>query len=605
MKILGGIIFFLVILILTSLGGLWIGAKVFAQWQKIPSEFISVTMLWNYYEIYKDNAAVMKPLRICFGVAAACPVFTTILMGVALLAKPKRSLHGDAKFASKMEIRKAGLIQPKNKKQKYPSVLIGKNGKDYLFFSGQQFVYVAAPTRSGKGVGIVIPNLLTYPDSVVVLDIKLENWQMTAGFRAKHGQQCFLFAPDSPDQLSHRWNPLSYIRREEMFRVGDTLNIANIIFPSGGQDAFWNEAAQTLFLGLVLYMLDTPEQPCTLNQLIKLTSPMGSDLAKWIKTTVEERLTDKKPLSSECVQALLSFASNSDNTRASILSTLSAPLNIFRDPITAAATSGDDFDLRDVRKKRMSIYIGILPNNIAKFGRLINLFFSQLINENTSQLPQDNPDLKYQCLLLMDEFTAMGRVGIIEKSVAYMAGYNMRLLLIFQSQSQLEGNNLYGKEGTQTMLSNMACQIIFPPRVTKDANDYSEMLGYETIKSKSRTNSFGGKNSENISDQRRALLLPQELKEMDQSKEIISLENTKPILANKIKWYEDELLSVRANFPMPEVPKLIIQTSQSLRSVTLSEANTISIDQIANRAEILEAANQLIGFESNEIKGVI
>ena len=185
------------------------------------------------------------------------------------------------------------------------------------------------------------------------------------------------------------------------------------------------------------------------------------------------------------------------------MGTFKEPLNPWINPIIDAATSADDFLLTDVRKKKMTVYIGILPNKLAESRIIVNLFFSQLINQNTKELPQDNPDLKHQCLLLMDEFTSIGRVEIIAHSVSYMAGYNIRLFPIIQSVAQLDA--VYGKEYARTIITNHALQIIYTPREQQDANEYSEMLGYTTVKRKNV--SRGRERSVSESEERRALML--------------------------------------------------------------------------------------------------
>ncbi|TDK18097.1 type IV secretory system conjugative DNA transfer family protein, partial [Luteimonas aestuarii] len=172
-------------------------------------------------------------------------------------------------------------------------------------------------------------------------------------------------------------------------------------------------------------------------------------------------------------------------TFASIIGSFREPLNPFLNPVLDAATSGDDFRLDDVRRQRMTIYVGIQPNKLAESRLIVNLFFSQLINVNTKVLPQNDKSIRHQCLLLMDEFTAIGRVDIISKAVAYMAGYNLRLLPIIQSMAQLDA--VYGKELSRTIITNHALQIIYAPREQQDANDYSEMLGYTTVRRRART----------------------------------------------------------------------------------------------------------------------
>ena len=545
------LVLFLVLNIIFVVVGVYLANFIFVKWQKIPFEFFSYKTLYLYHLQYGQHEKIAMAIKVCTGLGVATVAILNAVIMAGIFSKPKRELHGSAKFANMMDVKKTEFIlTPKQQEEKYkkspsnPSILVGKYEDKLLEFFGNEFVFVAAPTRSGKGVGIVIPNLLHYRDSVVVLDVKNENWNLTAGFRSKY-QQCFLFAPKAKDGRSHRYNPLDYINRDPTERMGSIQNIANIMYPSSGDDAFWQSQAQRLFTGLILYMLETPDRPCTMAELVKLTTP-SKPLDEWIVETINERKTNGSPLSVECIEALMAFAGNSsENTRAGILSSLTAPLNIFTDPMVAAATSASDFRLDEVRKKRMSIYVGIQPNELPRFDKLLNLFFSQLIDLNTGVLPEDDPSLKYQCLVLLDEFTALGRVEIINKSVGYIAGYNMRLMLIFQNKSQAE--EYYKKEGTRTLLANMACQIIYAPRTIEDAKDYSELLGTETVKGKSvsRNRGKGGGGSVSTSDQSRALMLPQEMFELDKSLEIIKFQAFKPILCKKIVFHEEPIFQNR------------------------------------------------------------
>ena len=424
-------------------------------------------------------------------------------------------------------------------------IIVGKYRGKYLMAGGQQFVLLAAPTRSGKGVGVVIPNLLNYPDSVVVFDLKLENFRFTSGFRAKHGQKVFLFAPFSEDRRTHRWNMLDTASRDRSFRVGDVLAIGQVFYPGDcdPREKFWNDNARNLFLAFVLYLMETPELPCTMGEVFRQSSGKGKPLKEHIHGCIAERSASQNPLSEECLDAFGRFLSSPENTLGNIISTFNAPLLVFANPLVDAATSVSDFDIRLLRKERTSIYIGIQPSRLGDAALLVNMLFSQIISQNTKELPENNPDLKYQCLLILDEFAALGKVGVIAKANAYISGYNVRLLTIIQSVSQLEA--IYGPAETRTLVTNHALQILYPPREQKDAKEYSEMLGYMTLKSistgVSRPRAFGqlGSSSENSSDQRRALMLPQELKEMPQSQQIILMENTKPILCDKARYYED------------------------------------------------------------------
>ena len=623
------LILFFIVTIIGLVAGLFLANFIFVQWQKIPMEYYSWNTIFQYKEIYGDVPAVAKAIKLSLLPIGIVPLILNVVVLIAIFSKPKREQHGSARFANNADIKKSGLVQTAKEKLKLkqaspsnPSVLIGKHNGKLLEFWGNEFTFVAAPTRSGKGVGVVIPNLLHYPDSVVVLDIKNENWDITAGFRSQY-QECYIFAPKAEDGKSHRYNPLDYVDRDETKRIADIQNISNILYPTenlDGNSGFFNSMAQSLFTGLVLYMIETPARPCSMAELIKLASPT-KPLNEWIEETINLRKTqpivvdtatgkkEVRKLTVECIEALMTFAGNeSDNTRAGISSSMMSPLFIFTDPMVAAATSTSDFDLRDVRRRKMSIYVAIQPNELSRFSKLLNLFFSQLINLNTRVLPQQDKSLKHQCLVLLDEFTALGTVDIINKSVAYIAGYNMRLMLIFQNRGQAE--QYYGREGTQTMLSNMACQIIFAPREVDDAENYSKMLGYETIKGRSvsRNRGKGGGGSVSSSDQSRALMLPQEMLELDSDKQIIKYQANKPILCDKIRFYEEKIFNERANLPISDKcqpPALNIREMLDIMRGTIKKP-VETIEELPAGEELIthhrgyvEQLSEQLGFDAN------
>ena len=469
-----------------------------------------------------------------------------------------------------------------------PSIVVGVWRGRYLRFTGQQFVLLAAPARSGKGVGIVIPNLLSFPDSVVVLDIKQENYAVTAGFRRQHGQDVYLFNPFAEDGRTHRYNPLSAIS-DGLFRVGDILAIGYALYPTGGHDDFWKDQARNLFLGIVLLLCEwrdarragrgasIPDYPVTMGEVLRQSSGNGMP----VKTDLQRALVQHRDLlSGSCVDALNRFLSNDDKVLASVLATFNAPLTIWANPVVDAATSANDFDLRDVRRRRMSVYIGITPDHLSEAALLVNLVFSQLVNLNTKQLPEADPALKFQCLVLLDEMTSIGKIQIIARAVAYMAGYNLRLLSIVQSIAQLE--SVYGRADARTFITNHAMQILYAPREQRDANDYSEMLGTFTDQSRSvsRSNAiFGGRggSSESVSEQRRPLLLPQELKELGRDREIIVLENTRPILADKICYWRDPEFVSRV-MPAPSVDAINLAHFSAVVERRLRDVRTDEID---------------------------
>ena len=557
----------------------------------------------HYWELYADDPGLRR--RLVAAITLSGVGLLVVLPGALVAAaRPRRALHGDARFANSTEIARAGLTGQSSG----PGILIGRHRGRFLALPGQLSVMLSAPTRSGKGVGVVIPNLLNWPDSVVVLDIKGENYDITAGFRAQHGQAVYAFSPFDEGARSHRWNPLTAVRSSPLHRVGDLLTIGLVFFPNDGgstsSEAFFNDQARNLFLGLGLLLLETPALPCTIGEMLRQSSgkgrPLKDHLGGLITQRRDEASSTNPPLSDECVDALQRLLSNSENTLSSIVATFNAPLTIFADAVVDAATSADDFRLEDLRRQRMSVYVRIPPNRLANARPLLNLFFSQLVSLNTQALPEQDRSLKLQCLLVNDEFTAMGRVGVIASSAAFLAGYNLRLLTVVQAMSQLDA--VYGDKEARTFATNHGLQILYAPREQRDADEYSAMLGHftERATSRGRSRSFSGNGSSTVSrnesEQRRALLLPQEFKELGSERLVVIVENCKPILGEKIRYHRDKALTSRLR-PAPAVPRMdmdlhLARVQQRWRYADdeLAAGEALSVDALAHDLSLLPDA---------------
>ncbi len=575
----------------------YLSAALFLLLNKVDPRRAAWSSLWDYWVLYSPDPAQRK--RLLVAVAASSLALLVVLpCSLWAAAQPRRRLHGDARFATSAEIAAAGLFGGAGDGR--PGILVGRHRGRFISLGGQLSVMLSAPTRSGKGVGVVIPNLLNWPDSVVVLDIKGENHAVTAGFRAKSGQQVYAFAPFDDQARSHRWNPLSAVRVSPMHRVGDLLSIGQVFYPNDGSgtssEAFFNDQARNLFMGLGLLLLETPALPRTIGEMLRQSSGKGRSLrdhlADQIRNRREASATHGPALTDECIDALQRLLSNSENTLSSIVATFNAPLTIFADAVVDAATSTDDFRLEEVRKTRMSVYVHIPPNRLASARPLLNLFFSQLVSLNTQTLPEHDPALKVQCLLVNDEFTTMGRVGVITLSAAFLAGYNLRLLTVVQAMSQLDA--VYGDKEARTFATNHGLQILFAPREQRDADEYSAMLGHFTERATSRghSRSMGPHGSRTVSvnesEQRRALLLPQEFKELGSERLVVIAENCKPILGEKIRYHRDPAFTSRL-LPPPEVPALdmdlhLAKVQQRWRVLDedLAPGETLSIEQLAH-----------------------
>ncbi|OSI07417.1 TraG [Neisseria animaloris] len=582
-KYLVAALLFSLVMAVAVLGGLYVGAMIYTQWLGLKTE-PSVSLLikyWQHIEQLPENMILW--LYVSSIAAAILPVFVLVVVLTTVFSRPKKELHGSARFANLREIKKTGLLRNDFEDSDPPDLLVGKYQGEYLRWANDGFVYLAARTRGGKGVGFVVPNCLHYRHSMAVNDPKKENFLITAGFRARCGHKVFFFNPSgtmpyhdrdpSAPLISHRWNPLTYVRRNPINTYKDALAVAAVFYPLPTEDRgsakFFQQEAQKLFVGLLLYMIETeqerdlsqPENKTTMANLFRLTTPTdGKTLQEWIRAEFELRAAQPETtqLSSNCRTLLMGFANGNAKTGGDVLSTMTAPLAIFLDPAVEAATGGDDFYLDNVRRELTTIYLGISPEEIKVYGTLLNLFFSQLCDVNVRQgLPKDNKELKYQCLLMLDEFTALGRIPAIEEGVGYLAGYGIRPTIVFQTPGQVE--KVYGRTGRQTFFSNFTCRLVFAPREQDEAEELSKLIGYYTYKAKSSSRSRGknsSSSSNSVSDQKRAVMNPDELKIMPDSDVIINMTGIRPIYADKIIYHEDPILRERANLPVPHVPEL-------------------------------------------------
>ena len=414
------------------------------------------------------------------------------MLGAVLRHRPL-PLHGSARFASEREIKAAGLRSAEG-------ILLGRKDGALLCFGGSEHVLVYAPTRAGKGVGYVIPNLLNWPDSVVVLDVKKENWDRSAGFRAAHGQEVHLFDPLEENGRTARYNPLGYVRSDPADLYDDLQRIAVMLFPAESRgDPFWFEAARSAFVAVGGYVAETPGLPLTIGEILHQLSA-APDLKAHFEKLIAARKSGPSPLSRHCITALNDFLAASENTMNSVRKTVTARLGLWLNPRIDAATSANDFDLRQLRQRPMSIYLGVTPDNLDRMAPLLNLFFQQVVDLNTRELPEQNPKLNRKILLLLDEFPALGNVNVLAKSVAFIAGYGIRLLTVVQSPAQLRA--IYGIDAARNFMTNHAVEVVFAPKEQDVANELSERIGYDTVKARSRS---GPKGTGDALDQRDGL----------------------------------------------------------------------------------------------------
>ncbi|WP_227272023.1 type IV secretory system conjugative DNA transfer family protein [Roseobacter weihaiensis] len=567
----------------------------------LPISFPGLLVRWPeiYFAGYTDPE-VVKWVAIS-GYAGLVP---GLLIAIGFLVnRPKQDVHGKARFANNREIKKMGLRSSTgliggftgSLPSKHYGTPVGRYGrpaeqggavkvaekghltqKNLLVYGGPEHMILYAPTRSGKGVGVVVPNLLNWPDSAVVLDVKKENWTLTAGFRAAGGQDVYLFDPLESNGKTHRWNPLSSVRRKTDMQVDDLQRLAANFIPLSDKDPFFDLSARNAFVGVGSYLAETPELPFTLGEIYRQLT-MTEKFVETFRQRIKDRDRSGRPLSPQTISALNDFMSKSENTFESVKSSITSHLALYVNPLVDRATSASDFEFSDLRKKRMTIYVGITPQNIARLAPLFNLFFQTCVDVNLEELPEQNPELKHTVLLCMDEFAAAGKMESFKNGIAFFAGYGLKVLTILQSPSQLI--DIYGRDAADSYMANAGVEIVFTPKLLKDAKELSERLGTHGVdavsetKQKLLTQRRGA--SINTSETRRDLMMPQELRMMDQSKAIILVGGEPPVIANKLRFYAEEVFLERSRIAPPDVPSL--KANAAAADIELIKAENASL----------------------------
>ncbi|BEM75884.1 protein VirD4 (plasmid) [Serratia marcescens] len=465
----------------------------------------------------------------------------------------------------------------------YPALLMGKDpySNHFLATYGQTYLMLAAPPGSGKGVGIVVPNLLQYPHSVVVNDCKFENWHLTAGFRRACGQRVLRFSPERLE--THHWNPLSVINKGPLERLGEVRTLASSLYvPDNMKNASWFAKARDMFTAIVLYLIETPELPFSLPQCYEIAA-QGTQLGVWAQNVIDERSASDRPLSAETVRELNIIISESKGKEfAQAMSFVTGRLSVYGEKLVALALTESDnpeenIDFSTLRERPTSIYFCVTEGALKKFGPLMNLFFSQAIRENSKVLPEQGGHvelddgrmalrLRYQVLFLMDEFAVMKRIEVMETAPALTRGAGLRYLIIFQNKSQVCSDECYGREGGKAVIEPFHVETVYAPGNIEVATEYSKRLGNTTIRvaSSNQNVSEGQRRSKGRSFtlQARPLMLPQEVNELPYGEELVFMQPTKQtpamkIHCRKIFWYEEPVFRARVNedtYPLPPVP---------------------------------------------------
>ncbi len=481
------------------------------------------------------------------GIIAVSGGFLAIVVAITMSIMRAREVgnvatYGSARWAEDKEIRSAGLLGP-------DGVVLGKYDHDYLRHDGPEHVLCFAPTRSGKGVGLVVPTLLTWPGSCIVHDIKGENWTLTAGFRARHGR-VLLFDPTNAQ--SSAYNPLLEVRQGE-WEVRDVQNIADILVdPEGSLDKrnHWEKTSHSLLVGAILHVLYA-EKDKTLAGVANFLSDPRRPVEATLRAMMDTPHLGEAGVHPVIASSARELLNKSDNERSGVLSTAMSFLGLYRDPVVARVTARCDWRIADLvgGKKAVSLYLVVPPSDINRTKPLIRLILNQIGRRLTEELTTSGK--RHRLLLMLDEFPALGRLDFFESALAFMAGYGIKGFLIAQSLNQIE--RAYGQNNS--ILDNCHVRVSFAANDERTAKRVSDALGTAT-EMRDSTNYAGHRLSPWLGhlmvsrqETARPLLTPGEIMQLPPSDEIVMVAGTPPIRASKARYFEDRRLQERILTP--------------------------------------------------------
>ena len=503
-----------------------IGKWIFQEWELI--KWNQTYTIANYPVTYLV-AKYIGALAITYFIMIFLTIKKWSTIVDAKMVKPKEKVHGDARWASQSDIEESGLREKEG-------MLLGVDSGGYFVAGGFQHALLFAPTGSGKGVGFVIPNLLFWQDSCIVHDIKLENFEKTSGWRASIGQKCYVWAPADPVGITHCYNPIDWVSHKPGQMVDDVQKLASLILP---KQEFWENEARSLFLGVVLYLLADPSKSKSFGEVVRTLR--SDDVVYNLAVAMDTLGKQMHPVG---YMNLAAFLQKPDKERGSVLSTLNSGVELWANPLIDTATATSDFNIQMFKKEKVTVYVGLTPDNVKRLQPLMQIFYQQAAAFLSKKMPgKDEP---YGVLFMLDEFPTLGKMDTFLTGIAYFRGYRVRLFLIVQDTQQLKGT--YEESGMNSFLSNSTYRITFAANNVDTANLISQLCGNKTVtqESISKPQFFSsGSRSVSVSEVQRALLLPQEVIGLPRDEQIVLIESKPPIKSKKIFYYKDRFFTKR------------------------------------------------------------
>lgn len=444
--------------------------------------------------------------------------------------KDAGDVQGSARAATAKEIRaltvRSGLIIGRENTRK---------GK-LLRYDGPGHLVTIAPTRSGKGVGAIIPNLLTARRSIVCIDPKGENARITRRQRGTFGKVHILDPFNITGEGGALYNPMGHLDAGSLDLAEDAATLAEAIVldpPGQVQEAHWNEEAKALITGLIMF--------CACHE------PDGRRTLSTVRehlTLGPEKFTELLAIMADSPEAggLIARAANrqrgkNDREGASVLSTAQRHTHFLDSPRMQRIMAGSTFSFADLKKETVTIFLVLPPDRLDAYSRWLRLMLAQALQD----MARETAVPPEPVLFLLDEFAALGRVEAVERAIGLMAGYHLQLWLILQDLHQLRG--IYGAKGG-TFLSNAGVTQAFNVNDYDTAKWLSSLLGQQTVyyETQSRPDTFMVEASDVRTSGHltgRNLANPDEIMKLHPALMLVLLQAHAPVFALKPRYYDE------------------------------------------------------------------
>jgi type IV secretion system protein VirD4 len=509
-------------------------------------------------------------------------------------SKNNQFLHGSARWANLKDIQASGLLpralslwqrmQGKvaaTSSGVYVGAWLDKKGRQqYLRHDGPEHVLCYAPTRSGKGVGLVIPTLLSWGQSTVVTDLKGELWALTAGWRQKYAKNKVLRFEPAAANGSVCWNPLDEIRIGTENEVGDVQNLATLLVdPDGkGLESHWQKTGQALLVGVILHALYKAKAEggtASLPSVDAMLADPNRDVAElWMEMVTYGHIDGRNhPAVGSAARDMMD---RPDEEAGSVLSTAKSYLSLYRDPIVARNVSKSEFAIKDLMHKDspVSLYIVTKPVDKTRLKPLVRIMVNMVVrllaDDMTFAKGRAVANYKHRMLMMLDEFPSLGKLEVMQESLAFLAGYGIKCYLICQDINQLRSRETgYGHD--ETITSNCHVQNAYPPNRVETAEHLSKLTGQTTVTkeqittSGKRTSVMHGQVSRTIQEIQRPLLTPDECLRMpgpvkagngdieEAGDMVIYVAGYPAIYGKQPLYFKDPIFQARASIPAPSV----------------------------------------------------